>query len=194
MHELSREAPPVLETRLIDGEPVPYTGVELRPHFLLTRFGLKGNAIAAFQGPCSVATNDLVDWEDRLEQDFIKAKLMLHFLGEFFGMSLREAVLLQRLFIARLGARLDVEVDGNDLFLTSGEERRKLSVSIVTSSAVSQLMHIGINIDFSGSPVPAAGLLDLGIDPMIFAAQALEQFQTEWKEWEWACSKVRPVG
>lgn len=183
----------MLETRLIDGE-LPYTGVELRPHFLLTRFGLKGNAVAAFQGPCSVATNDLVDWEDRMEQDFIKAKLMLHFLGEFFGMSLREAVLLQRLFIARLGARLGVEVDGNDLFLTSGEERRKLSVSIVTSSAVSQLMHIGINVDFSGSPVPAAGLLELGIDPMTFAAQALEQFQTEWKEWKWACSKVRPVG
>ncbi|HAR42056.1 MAG TPA: hypothetical protein DCS07_05410 [Bdellovibrionales bacterium] len=202
----------------------PYTGVELRPHFLLTELGLKGSGIAAFIGPCSVKTEHLVDWEDRLAQDRIEARKMVHFIGEFFGMGLREGVLLQRLFMAAAGdsirEQLDVrnrakakkagkstgkkdpvlsmqlERSGDDLFIQSGGgggAGRKLSVSIVTASPVSVLLHAGINIDPQGAPVPAIGLKEMGIDAVEWAPEFLERFSAEWDSIQWACAKVRPV-
>ena len=74
-----------------------YTGQELRPHYLLAEMGIRGSGIGAFVGPCQVATQHLVDWEDRLANDRIEAESMLHFIGEFFGATLKEGVLLQRL-------------------------------------------------------------------------------------------------
>ncbi|OFZ83473.1 MAG: hypothetical protein A2583_04575 [Bdellovibrionales bacterium RIFOXYD1_FULL_53_11] len=183
-----------------------YTGVELRPHFLLSRFGLKGSAVGAFAGPCSVKTEHLVDWEDRLENDRIEAALMLHFIGEFFGVLLREGVLMQRLFMSIAGEEIEraagrvsvparfgrIERRGDDLFALG----RKLSVSIVTASPVSVLMHAGINIDPSGAPVPAVGLGELGfetgaIEPL--ARGIMERFAAEARSIDWACAKVRPV-
>lgn len=182
-------------TTLFSKTERPYTGPELRPHFLLTELGLKGSGIGAFIGPCRVETEHLVDWEDRLAQDRIEARRMVHFIGEFFGISLREGVLIQRLFMAvlldtlkeKLGDR--IRRSGDDLFV--GDE--KLSVSIVTASPVSLLLHTGINIDPAGAPVPAIGLEKLGIRPEEWVPQALERFSEEWKGMEWACVKVRPV-
>jgi hypothetical protein len=186
----------------------PYTGVELRPHFLLTQLSLRGTGIGAFIGTCAVQTDQLVDWEDRLAHDRIEARSMLHFIGEFFGSTLREGVLIQRLFMAlafeTLQARLAASPfrlrrSGDDLFAmgdqpgdpTQGE--RKLSVSIVTASPVSQLLHVGINIDPAGAPVPAVGLTELGIDPREWGQELLARFAEEWAGMEWACVKVRPV-
>jgi hypothetical protein len=202
---------PRIATRLLDSNRA-YTGVELRPHFLLAELGLRGSALGAFIGPCRVETEHLVDWEDRLANDRIEAAMMLHFIGEFFGASLTEGVLRQRLFIAQLAQALQgalvhsgrdrelrVERSGDDLFLRatreegSQDEPRKLSVSIVTASPVSQLLHVGINIDPAGAPVAAIGLLELGIEPRAFAHHALAAFAEEWGSVEWACAKVRPV-
>ena len=178
-----------------------YTGVELRPHFLLTELGLKGSALGAFIGPCRVATEHLVDWEDRLAHDRIEAKSMVHFIGEFFGATLKEGVLRQRLFMAQVGQTLNDELlkkgtpekrlhrDGDDLFSLG----RKLSVSIVTASPVSQLLHVGINIDPAGAPVPAIGLAELGIEAEAWIPKVLAAFAEEWDSMEWACAKVRPV-
>jgi hypothetical protein len=178
-----------------------YTGVELRPHFLLTELGLKGSALGAFIGPCEVKTEHLVDWEDRLAKDHISAGEMVHFIGEFFGAPLREGVLRQRLFMATCGqilmellpsdsrVRSGITRDGDDLFW----DARKISVSIVTASPVSQLLHVGINVDPQGAPVPAVGLKEMGVDPVQFARLALERFSSEWESIEWACAKVRPV-
>lgn len=185
---------------------MPYTGPELRPHFLLERWGLRGSAIGAFIGPCEVKTEHLVDWEDRLANDFIRAKLMVHCLGEFFGISLSEGVLYQRLFMSIAGEEIAqatgkrIRRDGDDLFFTTAEGERKLSVSIVTASPVSQLLHVGMNLDPTGAPVQAGGLFQLGIG----AAQdlvpvrdlmnrILSAFAREVEEIEWACAKVRPV-
>src|SRR3954454_12941338 len=88
-------------------EPRTYTGVELRPHFLLTELGLRGSGLGVFIGPCHVKTDHLVDWEDRIAQDRIEAKSMVHFIGEFFGSNLREGVLRQRLLMAALGQSLN---------------------------------------------------------------------------------------
>jgi len=200
-------------TKFIDGE-IAYTGPELRPHFLLEKFKLQGSAVAAFIGPCEVKTEHLVDWEDRLANDFIRSKLMLHFLGEFFGPTLAEGVLYQRLFMAIAAQEiahdsgLVVTRSGDDLYWNDGKTDRKLSVSIVTASPVSRLLHAGINLDATGAPVAAAGLFDLGIAPGLFegdnaprglvavkdlATRILTAFAREAEEIEWACAKVRPV-
>jgi hypothetical protein len=183
-----------------------YTGPELRPHFLLTELSLRGSAIGAFIGACDVKTEHLVDWEDRLAQDHIRAKKMVHFIGEFFGLSLREGVLIQRLFMSSLyeslvpfvvpqvqGRGLEFWREGDDLYVGRGEQARKLSVSIVTASPVSQLLHVGINIDPEGAPVAAIGLNELNVDAPAWARQVLERFAGEWEGMEWACAKVRPV-
>lgn len=185
----------LIATALAEGTR-PYTGVELRPHFLLTEMGLRGTALGAFIGPCEVKTEHLVDWEDRLASDHIAARAMVHFIGEFFGASLREGVLRQRLLMASvqqdLAARLpgrQVRRAGDDIFV----DGRKLSVSIVTASPVSQLLHVGINVDPAGAPVAAVGLGELGIEPRAFASSVLKAFAEEWDGIEWACAKVRPV-
>lgn len=180
-----------------------YTGVELRPHFLLTKLGLRGTALGVFIGPCNVKTDHLVDWEDRLAGDHIAAKQMIHLIGEFFGVSLREGVLFQRLLVAtaaeilkpRLAASAFViSRSGDDLFIeTEPGKPRKLTVSIVTASTVSQLLHLGINIDPTGAPVPAIGLAELGVTPESFVPLLLKKARDEWDDIEWACTKVRPV-
>jgi uncharacterized protein len=175
-------------------QPRPYTGVELRPHFLLTELGLRGSAVGAFIGPCQVKTEHLVDWEDRIAHDRIEAGSMVHFIGEFFGMGLAEGVVRQRLLMATIGQLVDggrgrVRRDGDDLFVLN----RKLSVSIATASPVSLLLHVGINIDPSGAPVPAIGLKELEIEPKKFVTDTLGAFASEWDSIEWACAKVRPV-
>jgi hypothetical protein len=171
-------------------------------HFILSEFGLRGSALVAFQGPCRVETDHLVDWEDRLEGDRIESRLMVHFLGEFFVINLREGVLMQRLLMAqmaeRLGLHLRTQADesrrqvvrsGNDLYWAE----RKLSVSIVTASPVSVLLHAGVNVDPTGAPVAAVGLNELGVDASDFARGILESFSREMTGVDWACAKVRPV-
>lgn len=188
------------------GEERPYTGIELRPHFLLSQFELKGSAIVAFAGPCKVETEHLVDWEDRMACDRIEAARMVHFIGEFFGMSLREGVLFQRLAMSvmrdvlneRLGASdQPITREGDDLWWNGASPRRKISVSIVTASPVSVLLHAGINFDPEGAPVAAIGLKDLGwggeAGAARFAEQVLSRLESEWSDLEWACVKVRPV-
>jgi len=186
-------------------KPRPYTGVELRPHFLLTELEMKGSALGAFIGPCDVKTEHLVDWEDRLASDRIAAKSMVHLIGEFFGIPLREGVWIQRWMIAKLLEDLSARMretapqgrirrDGDDIFITlPGRDERKLTVSIVTASPVSILFHLGINIDPSGAPVPAIGLSELGIDASKWIGPFLQAVQAEWNGIEWACAKVRPV-
>ena len=109
---------------------------------------------------------------------------------------------MQRLFIGVLAEILREKFGvastrtGDDLWILGqgeGGTRRKLSVSIVTSSAVSQLLHIGINVDPAGAPVPAAGLAELKVDPEAFAQEALSRFAHEMSSvWD-ATTKVMPV-
>ena len=198
-------------TVLFSEKPRIYTGVELRPHFLLTELGMKGTALGAFIGACDVKTEHLVDWEDRLVSDHIRAGKMVHLIGEFFGIPLREGVWIQRWMVAKLledltarmceaGSPAKLRRDGDDIFIShaglaglAGKDERKLTVSIVTASPVSILFHLGINVDPSGAPVPAIGLQELGIDASKWIGSFLENVKQEWNGIEWACAKVRPV-
>ena len=171
-----------------------YFGPELSPHFILSQFRVEGSCLAAFHGPCSVKTDHLVDWEDRLQNDHIAAKSMIHFLGEFFGITLKEGVWIQRLIVSELLSMLlfkgvAATRKGDDLYI----EGRKLSVSIVTASPVSVLLHLGINIDAEGAPVKAIGLKDLKIDAREITENLLNWFKEEFESVERACVKVRPV-
>lgn len=189
---------------LVLEEAREYRGPELRSHFLLETFGLRGSGWVAFQGPCHVQTASLVDLEDRLESESIVAKKMLHFLGEFFGMTLREGVIWQRWWIACFAQCLRDAVPsikltqrGNDLYMVENGLERKLSVSIATVTPVSVVMHFGVNIDPNGAPVAAVGLEELGLDAHGVRSVAEAFFAVAMREWEsaqWACAKVRPVG
>lgn len=175
-----------------------YTGPELSPHYILSRFGVEGSCLSAFIGPCMVKTDHLVDWEDRLQNDHIRAKKMIHFLGEFFGISLREGVWIQRLIVSQietdlLGEGCKVRRSGDDLYVTHSGEEKKLSVSIVTASAVSVLLHLGLNIDAEGAPVSAVGLEELKVDAKSLTQKILNWFETEFESVERATVKVRPV-
>lgn len=180
-----------LHTAVLAGA-IPYTGSELAPHWISGRTGVFASSIVAFRGPCRVATAELVDLEDRRENETIQAGEMLHFLGEWFDGDLNLAIARQRLFIAGfgelLGGRISERVRrvGNDLFV--GEA--KLSVSIVTASPVSTLFHFGVNIDPAGAPVRAVGLKALGVDADELAREVLDLWRGEWDSMVKARCKV----
>ena len=185
----------MIET-LISKEKLDYTGPELRPHFILSHFKIEGSVLVCFRGACEVKTDHLVDWEDRLQNDFIRAKEMVHFLGEFFGITLKEGIWIQRLIVSEFESELlrkgvSVIRDGDDLFV----QGRKLSVSIVTASPVSVLLHLGLNIDSEGAPVLAIGLKEIldesGIDQLI--GEVVRRFKNEFSSVSRAAVKVRPV-
>ncbi len=180
-------------------QEINYDGTQLRPHFVLENTKKYGSSIIAFIGSCDVKTSELVDWEDRLNSDFIKSKKMLHFIAEFYGSNLESTVLYQRLFmqhaqqiLSKHKAFSEIIRNGDDLMVGNA----KLSVSIATASAVSTLIHWGINIDPTGAPVKAIGLnaLDWNVEQIRnFANDLIKAFQDEVNDIEMACVKVRPV-
>lgn len=178
--------------------PLQYSGNELAPHFIQRHFKVPGNALVAFIGGAHVPIEHMVDLEDVQNNAPIYSPRMLHFLGEWFIDSLDQGILLQHLFVDEVYHMLweklsrhtspPLSKKGNDLFY----DKRKLSVSIATRSPVSVLMHMGINIETEGTPVPTAGLKELEIDPAAFATELLKRFEWNWNYYQRARSKVLP--
>lgn len=188
-------------TKLL-AEKILYSGFELQPHWISERLGQYGDALVAFRGPCLVATGELVDLEDRRAGERIEAKEMLHFLGEFYTIDLRLTIAYQRLLAAIIAEEFQDQVKspeirclrrGDDVMIAhKNQELRKLSVSIATASAVSTLLHFGVNVDPTGAPVPAIGLLELGIEPTAFASRVLQLWTEEISSLAIARAKVLP--
>lgn len=185
----------LIETRWIDGD-IDYDGSQLRSHYAREIAGIRGDAVVAFAGRCDVRGKSLVDLEDFEEGSTIVAARMVHFIGEHFQCPLREANLRLRIFVtiisevlASMAPSVVLARDGDDLF--AGD--KKLTVAIVTSSAISSVFHCGINIDPSGAPVPAEGLDHLGVDPVEFAGRVLARYTQECESVELALRKVRGV-
>lgn len=176
-------------------DPLSYEGPELRSHWIFNQFGVQGDAIAAFAGPCRVQIEDMVDLEDVHQDAPIYSEHMLHFLIEHFQTNLPAMILRQRLFAAQLRALLhqsgqpQVLRRGDDLM----DQEAKLSVSIATVSPVSGLIHFGINISSENTPVLTRGLNDYGIDWQAFATQALQSYLAEEQGLYSALTKVRWV-
>jgi hypothetical protein len=176
-------------------EDIAYDGSQLSSHFALKKFGLRGDSLVVFQGPMNVENDHMADLEDLLAQATIRSARMLHFVAEFFAVSLENTVLRQRL-LARLAADIvtehsgrTIQVRGDDLY----GEGRKLSVSIAAPSPVSCLIHFGLNISTKDVPVDAIGLEELGIDPIRLGQELAQAFRQELQDVHWALSKVRGV-
>jgi hypothetical protein len=178
----------------VAAEEITYTGEQLRSLWIYRTFGIEGDAIVWFVGPCDVSGDRLVDQVDAGAGDFIKAARMLHFIVEHFDGDLDHAILRQRLLVCLAREVLADDVQalrrvGDDLFVGD----RKLSVSIATVSPVSTLIHFGINIDATGAPVPACGLAEFGLDPLRTAERLAAAYIAETKRMGKARCTVRSV-
>lgn len=184
----------MLHTQWIS-EQIPYTGAELRSHFIYDQFNLLGDAIIAFAGPCEVKLGCMVDLEDVKAKSPIYSENMLHFIVEHFQLSLTEMVLRQRILVALLFEEClrwsvkNLRRQGDDLY----EGPAKLSVSIATVSPISGLIHTGINISSLHTPVLTRGLEDYKIATPDFARAILQAYKTEMESVRQAVCKVRGV-
>lgn len=178
--------------RILEGE-LAYTGAELRSGFVRERGGGEGDAAVGFVGPCHVSNENLVDLDDARAGEFIRAATMAHVIAEH-ACPLEVAVLRQRLLVALLGDTLAergklARRDGDDLYY----QGRKLTVSIAAPSRSSCVIHLGINIDPAGAPVPAVGLAELGLEPHALLADLLARYRHELETVAHAQTKVRSV-
>ena len=185
-----------MKCKFLDKEQ-KYDGAQLHSHFAYEN-GVKGNSIVCFIGPAEVKEH-LVDCEDRLKNDFISSKSMIHFIIEIFDASLREMVVWQRLFITKVVDFLkdssirDVYRRGDDIMING----KKFSVSIATLSPVSGLIHVGLNIEVGDNcPVEAIGISnidDLRYDKESIAYILMNNFVEEFEDIQNDCYKVKGV-
>jgi uncharacterized protein len=178
--------------RILEGETA-YTGAELRSGWVRERAGLSGDAATGFVGRCHVPTENLVDLDDARAGFFIRAASMAHVIVEH-ACSLEVAVLRQRLLVAILGELLSkrgkrMRRDGDDLYY----DGRKLTVSIAAPAPASCLIHLGINVDPDGAPVPAVGLSEMRVDARELLAELLTCYDRELATSAHAATKVRTV-
>jgi hypothetical protein len=171
-----------------------YDGSQLAPLYAYKEHRLHGDSIVAFAGACDVSFEHMVDAEDLVVQAEIRSDKMLHFIVEIFGQNLMTAVSLQRLLVAiaqnLLGEKgVSLKRDGDDLYL----QNDKFSVSIASCSAVSAMIHFGVNIENSGTPVPTCSLKDFAINPKDFATELMKKFAEEYVSIVQATQKVKPL-
>lgn len=185
----------MLDTKILK-ERIDYTGDQLRSHFVREKTGITADGVVVFSGACAVTGSRLVDLEDAEQHSSIIAEEMLHFIGEHFECSLREANYRLRLFVCiasefirELVPDLVLTREGDDLYI----DERKLTVAIATVTPVSTVFHCGVNIDPQGAPVPAVGLREIGVDEEKFAAAVLERYRNECLSIDMAIRKVRGV-
>lgn len=179
-------------------ENLTYDGSQLSSLWAFKHCGLQGDSIVAFRGACRVKGRSLVDIADQMAGFFIYSPDMLHFIAEHFDNDLEKAVLRQRLLVTAAKEEFEGKLKrplsrrGDDLFA----EGRKLSVSIATITPVSTMIHLGINISCEEVPVPAIGLIDLGLqgtDVFSVAEEILAAYAEEMKGVYLARCKVRGV-
>ncbi|HIE11975.1 MAG TPA: DUF366 family protein [Desulfotomaculum sp.] len=192
----------MVRTFLFEKE-LTYDGTQLSSLWGLKRFDIRGDSIIAFRGGCRVKNHELVDIEDFKAGDSIFSPDMLHFIIEHFDNDLEKAVLRQRLLVAltkdllgERGLKHPVYRDGDDLFAAINGSLCKLSVSIATVTPVSTMIHFGINVNAEGAPVPAAGLVDLGLpgnEVFNLAREVLDGYAKEIEGVGIARCKVRGV-
>src|SRR5690242_14456001 len=85
-----------MKTLWIDNS-LNYDGSQLRSLFAYLEFGVLGDSMIAWRGPCDVALEHMVDGEDKRVDAAIAGSDMVHFIIEKFDCQLLGAVALQRL-------------------------------------------------------------------------------------------------
>ncbi len=191
-----------------------YDGSQLKSLFAYLNHSLMGDSIVAWEGPCDIPFEHMVDGEDVLAQSEIRSAKMLHFIVEKFETSLFSAVLMQRLLAAlcleslrepcpELGSELRRE--GDDIYW----QDRKLSISIATVSPVSGLVHFAVNTSNENTPVKTCALSDFksniknkgsgldgglkALEPKNFAEKLMTMFTSELNSSLMATQKVHWV-
>ena len=177
-------------------ETIKYSGKELSPHWIMNKFRLVGDSIVSFVGEVEVPIDNMVDIEDRINNEPIYAKSMLNFIIEHFDYSIKEITLAQIMLIQSIKEvflddyNIHLKRNGDDLFW----DNRKLSVSIATKSIVSGLIHTALNIDATGAPVEASDINELGIENIKFLAQKImSKYSDNIEKVNFAITKVRGV-
>lgn len=182
-----------MQYKVLD-KTITYTGTELRSGWIYDRTGLDGDAAVGFVGPCRVPNENLVDLDDARAGTFIEAVSMAHVIVEHPGCDLETMVWRQRMLVVILcellgGKGFDVRRSGDDVFY----DERKLTVSIAAPGPDGSLIHLGINVDPGGAPVPAVGLQELAVDPLPLVDELLGLYVRELASARHATTKVRPV-
>lgn len=173
---------------------INYDGAQLKPLYAYVNHQVHGDSIVSFVGNCNVTLEHMVDAEDFVVNAEIKSDKMLHFVVEIFAQTLTTAVTQQRLLVS-IAQNLLLEKghqfkrDGDDLYYNS----KKLSVSIASCSAVSAMIHLGINVENTGTPVPTCALSDFKIDAKLFAEELMKRFSDEYISIIEATQKVKPL-
>ncbi|MDO9516772.1 MAG: DUF366 family protein [Methanosarcinaceae archaeon] len=155
---------------------------------------VQDDSIIAFRGACDVKIEHMIDLEDKKADESIISPDMLHFIIEHFDSTDMKLVYArQRLFTAIVSEILiargvSVRREGDDLFVND----KKLTVSIASTSAVSQKIHFGINVthDFYGN------LHDIGIngnDVNGLMREIAESYTREFEDIEKDLRKSRPL-
>ena len=187
-----------------------YDGSQLRSSFGYSQYGILGDSVISWRGACDVHRDRIVDIEDVLNKAEIQSQEMVHFIVELFHQPLLTAVASQRLFVTlikdmicqflselphnNIPSHLTKFYDklkrrGDDLYF----EDKKINVSIATTSPISSLIHVGVNISSKGTPVPTMGLNDFNIDPYKFSKKVMDCFVKEYTSMKKATCKVKWV-
>jgi hypothetical protein len=179
-------------------ESLVYDGRQLQSLFAYLNYGVLGDSMVAWVGPCRVSAEHMVDGEDLLAHATIAGGKMLHFIVEVFHQNLLSGVCLQRLLATQAKDLLvekysvdphRVRREGDDIYFDEG----KLSISIATQSPVSTLIHFAVNVTNEGTPVKTAALGDFDIPEELFAQSVATAFLTEFESIKKATMKVRWV-
>lgn len=104
-----------------------YDGSQLRSLYAYLKYGILGNSIISWMGPCHVSFEHMVDGEDLLAESPIEGAEMLHFIIEIFDRDLFSGVVVQRLLASIIRDYLQeaahqvlgkgtLERDGDDIF------------------------------------------------------------------------------
>ena len=188
-------------------ESLLYDGSQLRSLFAYNKFGVLGDSIFAWIGPCKIPSSNILDVEDRLNRQSICGKEMLHFVVELFHVPLSFGVLLQRI-MAAIATELLHELssldlhsrssfflfrEGDDLYIEEAGERSKLSISVATKTPVSSMVHFAFNVVKEGVPVKAMDLKTLKVEPEGFAKKFMVSVRDEVESVVLATKKVQPV-
>lgn len=181
--------------RLIKDE-IAYTGEQLRSNYVYSTFGIVGDSIITFCGPCDVKLKEMVDIEDLKAGKAIYSEYMLHFIVEHYDTDIEKIILRQLLLtnivrdvINEIKGQIIVKRVNTDLY----EDDAKLSISVATISPLSSLIHFGINITSTNTPVKTKGLKDYDIDPYEFANMVMERYTKEIEKVQTTRCKVKWV-
>ena len=133
---------------IVLSEKFDYDGSQISSLWAYNNFGIQEDSIIVFRGVCDVKIEHMIDLEDRRANEAIWSEDMVSFIIEHFDSTdLKLIYARQRFFTAMVReylAELGIQTtrEGDDLFLNE----KKLTVSIASTSAVSQKIHVGINV------------------------------------------------